>query len=172
MPASRPFLVPLIVACALFMENLDATVIATALPAIADSFGENPVHLNLAISCYLLSLAVFVPVSGWVADRVGARTVFRLAILVFLLISVQRGSRWRPVDRTRLYRITEAIGRWSMVDIFVVTILVALVRLGNLATVEAQTGAVFFGAVVVLTMLAAESFDPRLIWDRSEARRA
>jgi paraquat-inducible protein A len=83
---------------------------------------------------------------------------------------VHRGSRWRPVDRTRLYRITEAIGRWSMVDIFVVTILVALVRLGNLATVEAQTGAVFFGAVVVLTMLAAESFDPRLIWDRSEAR--
>jgi paraquat-inducible protein A len=76
------------------------------------------------------------------------------------------------VDRTRLYRITEAIGRWSMVDIFVVTILVALVRLGNLATVEAQTGAVFFGAVVVLTMLAAESFDPRLIWDRSEARKA
>jgi paraquat-inducible protein A len=76
------------------------------------------------------------------------------------------------VDRTRLYRLTEAIGRWSMVDIFVVTILVALVRLGNLATVEAQTGAVFFGSVVVLTMLAAESFDPRLIWDRTEARSA
>jgi paraquat-inducible protein A len=85
---------------------------------------------------------------------------------------VHRASRWRPVDRTRLYRITEAIGRWSMVDIFVVTILVALVRLGNLATVEAQPGAVFFGAVVVLTMLAAESFDPRLIWDRSEGRAA
>ena len=85
---------------------------------------------------------------------------------------MHRGSRWRPVERTRLYRITEAIGRWSMVDIFVVTILVALVRLGNLATVEAQTGAVFFGAVVVLTMLAAESFDPRLIWDRSETRNA
>ncbi len=75
------------------------------------------------------------------------------------------------MDRTRLYRLTELIGRWSMVDIFVVTILVALVRLGNLATVEAQTGAVFFGSVVVLTMLAAESFDPRLIWDNSEARK-
>jgi paraquat-inducible protein A len=98
--------------------------------------------------------------------------LLKLAILLGLLISVHRRSRWRPVDRTRLYRITEAIGRWSMVDIFVVTILVALVRLGNLATVEAQTGAVFFGAVVVLTMLAAESFDPRLIWDRSEARPA
>jgi len=98
--------------------------------------------------------------------------LLKLTILVTLLISVHRGSRWRPVDRTRLYRITEAIGRWSMVDIFVVTILVALVHLGNLATVEAQTGAVFFGSVVVLTMLAAESFDPRLIWDRSEARNA
>lgn len=97
--------------------------------------------------------------------------MLKLAILVFLLVSVRRGSRWRPVDRTRLYRITEAIGRWSMVDIFVVTILVALVRLGSLATIEARAGAVFFGAVVVLTMLAAESFDPRLIWDRSEERR-
>jgi len=98
--------------------------------------------------------------------------MLKLAILLTLLITVHRGSGWRPVDRTRLYRLTEAIGRWSMVDIFVVTILVALVRLGNLATVEAQTGAVFFGSVVVLTMLAAESFDPRLIWDRSQARNA
>jgi len=95
--------------------------------------------------------------------------ILKIVILTSLLVSVHRGSRWRPVERTRLYRVTEAIGRWSMVDIFVVTILVALVRLGNLATVEAQPGAVFFGAVVVLTMLAAESFDPRLIWDRSEA---
>ena len=98
--------------------------------------------------------------------------LLKIVILFGLLVSVHRSSRWRPVDRTRLYRITETIGRWSMVDVFVVTILVALVRLGNLATVEAQTGAVFFGAVVVLTMLAAESFDSRLIWDRSEARPA
>ena len=98
--------------------------------------------------------------------------VLKLASLTFLLISVGRGSSWRPVERTRLYRITEAIGRWSMVDIFAITILVALVRLGNLATIDAGPGAVFFGAVVVITMLAAESFDPRLIWDRSEARKA
>jgi paraquat-inducible protein A len=98
--------------------------------------------------------------------------VLKLAILFVLLVSVQRGWRWRPLERTVLYRITEVIGRWSMVDIFVVTILVALVHLGNIASVEAQPGAVFFGAVVVLTMLAAESFDPRLIWDRSEARNA
>lgn len=98
--------------------------------------------------------------------------ILKLAILVFLLVSVRRRSRWRPLERTRLYRLTEAIGRWSMVDIFVVTILVALVRLGSLATIRAEAGAVFFGAVVVLTMLAAESFDPRLIWDRSRARGA
>jgi paraquat-inducible protein A len=98
--------------------------------------------------------------------------MMKLVILVFLLVSVQRGSRWRPAERTRLYRITEAVGRWSMVDIFVVTILVALVRLGSLATIRAELGAVFFGAVVVITMLAAESFDPRLIWDRAEEGRA
>jgi paraquat-inducible protein A len=94
----------------------------------------------------------------------------KIAALVGLLTSVHRGSRWRPADRTRLYRATEMIGRWSMVDIYVVTILVALVRLGNLATIEAGMGAIFFGSVVVLTMLAAESFDPRLIWDRSHER--
>ena len=97
--------------------------------------------------------------------------ILKITILVGLLVSVQRGAAWRPVERTRLYRITETIGRWSMVDVFVVTILVALVHLGNLASVEAQPGAVFFGAVVVLTMLAAESFDPRLIWDRMPARK-
>jgi paraquat-inducible protein A len=93
--------------------------------------------------------------------------MLKLAALIYLLISVQRGSRSRRVDRTRIYRITEAVGRWSMVDIYVVTILVALVSLGNLATIEAGLGAVFFGAVVVTTIFAAESFDPRLIWDRA-----
>jgi paraquat-inducible protein A len=94
--------------------------------------------------------------------------LMKLAILVFLLISVQFRSRWRLRDRTRLYRITEFIGRWSMVDIYVVTVLVALVRLGNLATIEAELGAVFFAAVVILTMFAAMTFDPRLIWDAAE----
>ena len=92
----------------------------------------------------------------------------KLVALAYLLISVQRGSQKSTRDRTRLYRLTELIGSWSMVDIYVVTILVALVRLGNLATIEAGAGAVFFGAVVVLTILAAESFDPRLIWDTCE----
>jgi paraquat-inducible protein A len=91
--------------------------------------------------------------------------LLKLLILVFLLISVHARSAWRPRERTRLYRITETIGRWSMVDVYVVTILVALVRLGNLASIEAEAGAIFFCAVVVITMLAAMSFDPRLIWD-------
>ena len=94
--------------------------------------------------------------------------LLKLLILIFLLISVQRKSSWRQQDRTRLYRITEIIGRWSMVDIFVVTILVALVHLGGLATIHAGPGAIFFGAVVVTTIFAAMSFDPRLIWDTEE----
>lgn len=95
--------------------------------------------------------------------------LMKLVSITYLLVSVQRGSTHRLADRTRIYRITEAVGRWSMVDIYVVTILVALVSLGALASIEAQPGAVFFGAVVVLTMIAAESFDPRLIWDRAGA---
>ena len=95
--------------------------------------------------------------------------MLKLISITYLLFSVERSSHWRPVDRTRLYRITEAVGRWSMVDIYVVTILVALVSLGNLATIQAGLGAVFFGGVVMITILAAESFDPRLIWDRLEA---
>jgi len=93
----------------------------------------------------------------------------KLGVITYLLVSVQRGSKWSPVKRTRMYRIAEAAGRWSMVDIYVVTILTALVSLGGLATIEAGLGAAFFGVVVVTTMLAAESFDPRLIWDRAEA---
>lgn len=94
----------------------------------------------------------------------------KLIALVYLLISVQRHSKKRPVERTRLFRLTHAVGRWSMVDIYVVTILAALVQLGNLATVKAEVGAIFFGAVVVVTMLAAETFDPRIIWDRCGAK--
>jgi MFS family permease len=85
---NRQRLVSLIVAVALFMENMDSTVIATALPAIAADIGTNPLALKLAITSYLLSLAIFIPASGWVADRFGTRTVFRAAIAVFVLGSV------------------------------------------------------------------------------------
>ncbi|MCF8003236.1 MAG: paraquat-inducible protein A [Chromatiaceae bacterium] len=109
-------------------------------------------HGMLPLAAILFIASIFVP-------------LLKLLILIFLLLSVQFGSRWRPRDRTRLYRITEAIGRWSMVDVYVVTILVALVHLGNLASIQAEAGAVFFCAVVILTMFAAMAFDPRLIWD-------
>lgn len=98
--------------------------------------------------------------------------VLKIVLLAGLLLSIHLRVRWRPVDRTRLYRMTEAVGRWSMVDIYVVTILVALVQLGNLATIEAGWGAVYFAAVVILTMFAAMSFEPRLMWDRMEEAQA
>jgi paraquat-inducible protein A len=92
----------------------------------------------------------------------------KLLILSLLMLSVQLRWRWRPRDRTRLYRITELVGRWSMVDVYVVTILVALVKLGAVASIDAGPGATYFAGVVILTMFAAESFDPRLIWDAME----
>lgn len=91
--------------------------------------------------------------------------VLKLLALTFLLVSVQMKSRWEPRQRTVLYRITEGVGRWSMIDVFVISILVALVKLGSLATIEAGAGAFAFSGVVVVTMFAAMSFDPRLIWD-------
>ena len=84
----RDRIVPLIVAVALFMENMDSTVIATSLPAIAADIGTNPLALKLALTSYLLSLAVFIPMSGWTADRFGARTVFTAALAVFMLGSI------------------------------------------------------------------------------------
>src|SRR5437588_12134743 len=81
-------LIPLIVATALFMENMDSTVIATSLPAIAADIGTSPLTLKLAVTSYLLSLAVFIPASGWTADRFGARTVFRAAIATFVMGSI------------------------------------------------------------------------------------
>lgn len=92
----------------------------------------------------------------------------KLIILSFLLISVRYKSNWRPKERTRLYRLTELIGRWSMVDIFVDTLMAALVQIQGLMVIEVGIGAVAFGAVVVLTILAAMAFDPRLIWDNME----
>src|SRR5579863_8190769 len=89
--SGRTRLTAVIVACALFMQNLDSTVIATALPTMAKAFGADPVHMNVALTSYLLSLAVFIPASGWVADRFGTRTVFRAAIAVFTVGSILCG---------------------------------------------------------------------------------
>lgn len=94
----------------------------------------------------------------------------KIFALAFLTISVQIRSTWQPQQRTRLYRMVELVGRWSMLDIYVIAILVALVQLKALATIKAGPAAFAFAAVVVLTMLAAMNFDPRLIWDPLENR--
>lgn len=94
----------------------------------------------------------------------------KLVALSYLLITVQRGSISSNQERTRLYRMVEFIGRWSMLDVFVDTFTVALVQLQPLMSVHPGPGVMFFAAVVVLTMIAAERFDPRLIWDASAAK--
>ena len=104
------------------------------------------------LGLFLCAASVFVP-------------FLKFIILIYLLLSVQFKWVRQPKNLTRLYRFTEAIGRWSMLDIYVVTILVALVKLGFLANIEAGPAALYFALVVVTTMIAAESFDPRLIWD-------
>jgi EmrB/QacA subfamily drug resistance transporter len=139
-------LTPLIVACALFMENLDGTVVATALPAIARDLGVNPLHLNLAITAYLLSLAVFIPVSGWVADRYGARHVFRAAIVIFTGASILCGL---STDLTGfvLARILQGLGGAMMVPVGRLVVLRAtpkseLVRAMAYLTIPALIGPV------------------------------
>jgi paraquat-inducible protein A len=95
----------------------------------------------------------------------------KIVALAYLLISVQRGSVSSYRQRVRLYRVVEFVGRWSMVDVFVGTFTAALVQLQPLMSVAPAPGILFFAAVVVFTMLAAESFDPRLIWDSANPRK-
>lgn len=92
--------------------------------------------------------------------------IAKIAVLALLLVTTQRGSGWRRFERAQLYRVIEFVGYWSMLDVFVVALLVALVHFRTYADVQPGGGAVAFAAVVVLTMIASKSFDPRLIWDR------
>ncbi|HYM71623.1 MAG TPA: MFS transporter [Stellaceae bacterium] len=115
-PATRQLLISLIVACAMFMQNLDSTVIATALPVIARSLDESPLRLNVAITCYLLSIAVFVPISGWTADRLGARRVFSAAIVVFTLGSIGCGLS-NSLPMLVVSRIIQGMGGAMMVPV-------------------------------------------------------
>ena len=98
LPMNR--IVPLILAVALFMEQMDSTVISTSLPAIAADLGVGPITLKLALTAYMVSLATFIPLSGWMADRFGAKRVFRLAILVFVAGSIFCAVSARRPDRT------------------------------------------------------------------------
>ena len=112
----RQILVPLIVATALFMENVDSSVIATSLPAISRDLKVDPIALKFALTSYLLSLAVFIPISGWMADKFGARKIFCAAIVVFTLGSVACGFAVSLPDLV-LYRILQGIGGAMMVPV-------------------------------------------------------
>jgi paraquat-inducible protein A len=125
----------------------------------ADTIMSGVIHFIMGGSYFVAAVifiaSIFIPLA-------------KLVVLVFLLSTVHFKLNWRPKDLTLLHGVTEAVGRWSMVDIYVVTILVGLVNLGAFALVEAGPAVGYFAAVVVLTMFAAESFDPRLIWDAIE----
>src|SRR6476659_376899 len=139
-------LLPLIVACALFMENLDSTVLSTALPAIAADFGESPIHLKLALTSYLLAIAVFIPASGWLADRFGSRTIFRLAIATFTVGSILCGLS-SSIGEIVGARVIQGIGGAMMVPVGRLVILRSVSKtelVGSLAwlTVPALVGPV------------------------------
>ncbi len=139
-------LLPLIVACALFMENLDSTVLSTALPAIARDFGESPIHLKLALTSYLLAIAVFIPASGWLADRYGARAIFRLAIVTFTIGSICCGLSSSIIEIV-FARVLQGIGGAMMVPVGRLVILRSVPKhelVGSLAwlTVPALIGPV------------------------------
>ena len=116
MAPPRRVIVPLIVACALFMQNLDSTALATALPDIARSLGETPLRLHLSITVFMLALAAFLPVSGWVTDRFGARSIFCLAIVVFTLSSIACGLAG-SLDALLVARAAQGAGGAMMVPV-------------------------------------------------------
>jgi EmrB/QacA subfamily drug resistance transporter len=112
-----PFpIVPLVVATALFMENTDSTILATALPTIARDLGLDPISLKLAVTSYLISLAVFIPISGWVADRLGACTTFRAALVVFMAASIGCAFS-RSLTEFVLWRAVQGAGGAMMVPV-------------------------------------------------------
>lgn len=141
---------------------------ANVLPiTIITSLGQKEADTIMSGVIYFISTGMW-PIALVIFTASVFVPLLKLLVLSYLSFSVQRKSKWRPVDRTRLYRIAEIVGRWSMVDVYVVTILVALVHLGALATIEAGPAAIYFCGVVIITMFAAMSFDPRLIWDQME----
>jgi paraquat-inducible protein A len=148
----------LLAACILYVPANVLPVMETGslFGAQSDTIMSGVIYLWVSGSWPLAALIFFASVMVPLA---------KILALMFLLVSVQLRWRWAPRQRTQLYRAVEFVGRWSMIDIFVVAILAALVQFDALATIRAGSGAIAFGAVVVLTMFAAEAFDPRLIWD-------
>ena len=145
--SSRTRLIALIVATALFMQNLDGTVVATALPRMAAAFGADPIHMNVALTSYLLSLAVFIPVSGWMADRYGARAVFRAAIGVFTVGSVLCGLS-EGLPALVLARIVQGIGGAMMVPVGRLLLLRSVAKSELVAAMAWLTTPALIGPVV------------------------
>ena len=110
---------------------------------------------------WLLALIVFIASIAVPMLKIGA--------LILLSFTAQRGSRWKSLERAQLFRMVEAVGHWSMLDVFVVVLLVGMIRFGAFAGVQPEPGLLAFGGVVVLTMLATESFDPRLLWPEDDS---
>jgi MFS family permease len=137
-PANDASLIVMLVAAAFFMENLDGTIIATALPQMARSFNVHPVDLSIGITSYLLTLAVFIPVSGWAADRFGVRTVFTSAIAVFTAASVVCGMTQGLVEFTAA-RVVQGIGGAMMVPV------------GRLAVLRATRKEDLMRAIAIIT---------------------
>jgi EmrB/QacA subfamily drug resistance transporter len=140
-------LTALIVACALFMENLDGTVISTSLPAIAIDLHEDPIALKLALTSYLLSLAIFIPASGWAADKFGARTVFRLAILVFTLGSIACGLSSTLLEFI-LARVLQGMGGAMMVPVGRLVLLRSVARADMVRALAYLTLPALIGPVI------------------------
>ena len=139
-----PLIVPLIVGGAQFMHQFDGAVIATALPSMAASLQEDPIRLNLAITTYLLALAVFVPISGWMADRFGARRVFMAAIVVFTASSVLCGIAHSLAELV-VFRVVQGMGGAMMTPVGRVIVLrsapkLQLVQAMNAITIPAVLG--------------------------------
>ncbi len=144
---SPTVIVPLIVACALFMEMVDSTVIATSLPIIARDFGRDPIVLKLGLTTYLLSLAVFIPVSGWVCDRFGGRRVFRAAIAVFMCSSMLCGLS-RSFGFFVAARFLQGIGGAMMVPVGRIVILRSIPREEFVTAIAYLTTPAMLGPVV------------------------
>jgi paraquat-inducible protein A len=112
-------------------------------------------HGDWPIALVIFSASVLVPLAKMIA-------------IAYILVMVQRGATHRKIENTRLYMIAELMGKWSMVDVFVVALLAALVQLGALTTIEPGPAGMAFASMVILTMFAAMAFDPKLIWDQAE----
>ncbi len=139
--------VPLIVATALFMENIDASVLSTSLPEIARDLAANPIHLKLALTSYLLALAVFIPASGWAADRFGARLLFRLAIIVFAAGSISCGMA-NSLGGLVAARVLQGIGGAMMVPVGRLIVLRATPRAGLVGALAWLTVPALLGPVL------------------------